>query len=230
MKKTVNDLYVYHHGNDTMLLSGYRADFWDEYRQNHKRYDSLFRRLYKSFRYFDQLPEEELEEVALRFSDDVYNHLMINDKKYTELYRMYVIPDTEYSITDNYNMKEEMSRQTSDNGLNTYGSREDTNSNTVGSQTNKNTGKSSAYDSNDFFNANEMTDVIGQRSDSSTYHKGNQSDSSSNSGTEQYLLTRKGNIGVQTGTDMLDKHNRLWSTYEFYAMIFNDICSELLLI
>ena len=51
---SVNDMYEYARANNLALLSLFGDDFWDEYITNYSRYDALFRRKYKNFRYFDQ--------------------------------------------------------------------------------------------------------------------------------------------------------------------------------
>ncbi len=70
----------------------------------------------------------------------------------------------------------------------------------------------------------------GAQTDSASVVKGAQSDATSNTGTESYTLTRVGNIGVQTPTDILDKHKNVWSKYEFYEFIFREIADALLMI
>ena len=51
-----------------------------------------------------------------------------------------------------------------------------------------------------------------------------------NSGTEGHTLTRKGNIGTQTGADIAMKHQELWTAFSFYKIIFDDIANEFLTI
>lgn len=227
--KTVNDMYKYANANSMLLLSNFNATFWQEYINNHSRYDKLFRRLYYNFKYFMQECDSDLDDIAdvtTEFIDDVYNHLMANKRKYEELYRIHVITDEDYSITDNYHITETMDRDTTSNNSNTYGQRID--SVGLGSQTNTSEVDVSPYDSESYYNENKVTDVLGARQDSNT--KGSQSDTLNNTGTEDYTLTRRGNIGVQTGTEMLEKHNRYWDKYKFYEYIFACICADLLLV
>lgn len=229
--KTVNDMYLYSNTQaHPALLSNYGADFWAEYRNNAARYDKIFRRTFLSYKYFLQEAGEDIAEITQNFTEDVYNHLMMNDKKYSELFRIYSVDDDKYSLLDNYDMVEKMDRDTSSSDTNTYGSRTDSTSNTLGSQSNDLTNKKAPYDSSTFNNEVETLENIGQRMDSGSMTKGQQQDSLSNTGTEDYTLTRKGNIGVMTGTDMLTKHDNYWRSYEFYMIIFNDICRELLLV
>lgn len=252
MRKTVNDMYGMAHSHNKKLLSEYEADFWNEYKTNYNHYDKLFNRFYRSFKYFMQNGDEDLATLTNDFADDVYNHLLINHKKYSELYRMYVVSDNDYSLLDNYNITETMDRDTTSNNTNDYGSRSDSFSNTngarqdsrnttIGEQNVVSTGKVAPYDSDNFYNNTEVSDNNGSRSDTESFSKGaetdngtntkgSQHDTLNNTGTEDYTLTRKGNIGVQTGADMLDKHRKLWSSYEFYSIIFREIAKELLLV
>ena len=252
MLKTVKEMYESAVLKDTALLSTYGGDFWNEYIQNHKEYDRLFMRMFKSFIYFLQDGSESIDVVLTNFIEDVKLHLMVNSKKYSELYRTYVVSDNDYMLLDNYNVKETMSKQNSNEGSDVLGARNDvtndtigaitTNTtNTIGEQTNSEIKKVSPYDSNSFNNESGTDSNFGTRSDSGntttnehtdnlTFTKGQQTDSHSNNSTESYELTRKGNIGVQTGADMLKKHDSFWTPYEFYTMIFKDICKELLLV
>lgn len=250
------DIYKYNRAENTMMLSNYAtgddADFWAEYRTNYSRYDSVFNRMFNSFYYFMQLDDDTVDEVADQFRTDVYNHLMMNKKKYQELYRVQVIPDADYSLTNNYDMTETMDKDATDNQDNTYGQRQDSGSytkgsrsdstnNTVGQQTVTGTNKVAPYDSNTFAENTEDTTVSGQRQDSTSFTEGQQLDSSTNTKgsqiddlnrtlTEDYTLHRVGNIGVTTVTDMLNKHVNMWSMWQFYEYIFKEICKELLLI
>ena len=250
------EVYKFNRAANTMMLSNFAtgddADFWAEYRTNYDKYDAVFNRMFNSFWYFMQLDDDTVDEVANQFRADVYNHLLMNKKKYQELFRVQVIPDADYSLTNNYDMTETMDRDSTDNQDNTYGSRQDSGSftkgsrqdsgtNTYGEQTVTGTHKVSPYDSSDFNNDNQDVTVNGQRQDSNSFTEGQQLDSSSNTKgqqiddlnrtmTEDYTLHKVGNIGVQTVTDMLKKHIDLWSVWEFYEYIFKEICKDLLLI
>ena len=252
----IGDLYKKNRADNTLMLSNFSIagdnDFWAEYRNNYARYDAVFNRMFNSFRYFMQLEDDTLDEVVDQFRDDVYNHLLINQKKYEELYRVQVIPDDDYSLINNYDMQEIMDKDVTDNQDNTYGqrsdsgsftkgSRQDSTTNGIGQQTITNTNKVAPYDSSTFAEHTEDTTVNGSRSDSIGFTEGQQLDSSSSTKgqqkddldrtyTEDYTLHRVGNIGVQTVTDMLNKHIKLWSLWEFYEYIFKEICKDLLLI
>ena len=274
MLKTVKEMYESAVLKDTALLSTYNGDFWNEYIKNHKEYDRLFMRMFKSFIYFLQDGNESIDDVLTNFIEDVKLHLMVNSKKYSELYRTYIVNDDDYMLLDNYNVKESMNKQNSYEGNDVLGKRDDVTNDTIGAittnttsiigeQTNSEIKKVSPYDSNSFNNesgtdsnfgtrsdrgntttnehidsgnatTNEHTDsgntTTNEHTDNLTFTKGQQTDSHSNNSTESYELTRKGNIGVQTGADMLKKHDSFWTPYEFYTMIFKDISKELLLV
>lgn len=226
MIQTVKDMYKYTSDNTLKLLSDFNADFWADYKTNYARYDKLFCRLYRSWFYFLQEHDETIAQITTNFTADVYAHLLLNEKKYSELYRINVIDDTKYSLLDNYDMTESMDRDTTSNNTNTYGSRTD--GDTIGAQTNTQTRKVAPFDSATFNNESEITEGMGARTDSHT--KGQQADTLNNTGTEDYTLHRYGNIGVATATDMMAKAKNFWTVWEFYEMIFRDIARELLMI
>ena len=253
VRKTVSEMYKYAKEEDSLLLSSFGAEnegyhFWDEYRLKHRKYDKLFNRMFNSFKYFMQEEGETIAEITENFTDDVYAHLMVNAKKYEELYRINIINDSDYSILDNYNITETMDKETADEETKVYGEREDTveygekeieTANVKGNQTNVITNGIAGFNSSDFANDDKSNEVYGQRTDSSnetigthtdTSTKGEQIDTNNISGTEEYTLTRKGNIGVRTITEVIEYHRNFWNTYEFYTYIFKEICAELLLI
>ena len=63
MLKTVKEMYESAVLKDTALLSTYNGDFWNEYIVNHKEYDRLFMRMFKSFKYFLQDGNESIDDV-----------------------------------------------------------------------------------------------------------------------------------------------------------------------
>lgn len=218
---TVNDMYTYANANNVKLLSNYNADFWSDYRTNYARYDKLFKRLYKSFIYFMQEKGESVAEITTNFADDVLSHLMLNTKKYEELYRINELSDASYSLLDNYNVSESLVKNETFN----KGARTDSTSSTLGEQSSTNTKEVSPYDTENFYNDSESTQLLSDRTDTGSFTSGAQADTSS----ENYTLTKKGNIGVMTGSDMLEKHKRFWNMYEFYSYIFGEIAQELLM-
>lgn len=253
----IGDIYKANAAASTLMLSnfsiaGAEDDFWSDYRTNHTNYDRVFNRMFNSFKPFMQDEDAELSDVVDAFRQDVYDHLLINQKKYEELYRVQVIPDDDYSLINNYDMQEIMDKDVTDNQDNTYGqrsdsgsftkgSRTDTGSNTKGQQSDNTTESVAPYDTVSFSPDKYIEMLSGSRLDSTSFTEGQQLDSSSSTKgqqkddldrtyTEDYTLHRVGNIGVQTVSDMLGKHIKLWSVWEFYEYIFKEICKDLLLI
>ena len=123
--KTVKEMYRYSRDNDLKLLSDFDAAFWEEYKLNHARYDKVFSRLYSSFYYIHQEEDFTIDVVQSEFSEDVYNFLLINRKKYEELYRIYNISDDDYKFDNNFSIKTTYSKDSTGSGTFNYGGKTD---------------------------------------------------------------------------------------------------------
>lgn len=123
--KTVKEMYRYSRDNDLKLLSDFDAAFWEEYKLNHARYDKVFSRLYSSFYYIHQEEDFTIDTVQSEFSEDVYNFLLINRKKYEELYRIYNISDDDYKFDNNFSIKTTYSKNSAGSGTFNYGGKTD---------------------------------------------------------------------------------------------------------
>ena len=116
----VKDIADYNKEESKMMLSNHASDFWKPYRDNYNYFDRLFMKLYRSWYPMDQ--EGDLEEVATDFTFDVKAWLIINDKRYSELFRAYDIPDdTAYSLTNNVDYTETIERGIDRSGTNDKG-------------------------------------------------------------------------------------------------------------
>lgn len=217
---SVKEMLKYAQQNNLKLLSNFSAVFWQNYIANSTKYDKIFSRLYSSFCYFQQTDFDTVQDVTTDFIDAVEGHLLLNKKKYEELYRVNVVLDDDYSLLDNYNITETLDKTETMN----KGMRTDTSSKALGQQVVNTENDVSPYDSENFYNDNKSTNTIGSRSDTGSFISGSQSDDKS----ETYTLNKKGNIGIISGSDMIKKHLNLWSEYEFYAFIFGEISKELL--
>lgn len=214
---TVDDMHKYCVSHNLKLLSDFNYDFWTiEYSANHERYDRVFSKMFKSFKYFLQDYDASVEDVVEEFRTAVADHLFIHHKRYDELFRTYVVSDTDYHLLDNYDVTETMDRTTTEDET-------DTSNNTVGQQTDNIENKVSPYNTNSYFEDRKADETIGERHDTGYVVR-------DNDGTEHYTLTKKGNIGIQTGADMLSKHDKFWTPYEYYMFIFRQIAKELLII
>lgn len=110
---TIKDIYAQNVSENKPMLSAYTSDFWAGYRSNSSYFDRRFKKLYSSWFPYDQDSAEGRQAVADEFRADVYAHLMANDKRYSELYRVNVIADNDaYSLTNNVDYTEEYSEET----------------------------------------------------------------------------------------------------------------------
>ena len=141
MLQEIKDIYNYRREDNSPMLSPYEPsgdiDFWKPYRDNFAYFDRMFMKKYRSWFPMDQ--EGDIEEVSVDFAYDVKSWLMINNKRYAELFRMQSIPDdSKYSLTDNVYENETIGKTTSNSGTFTKGSEQitDSGSNIYGTQTN----------------------------------------------------------------------------------------------
>lgn len=220
MKKTVKQLYNYSLLDNRPLLSNYNAEWWTEYVNNHAIYDRAFNRLYRSFRFaFDTENDTDMNSF-LHFVDEVKALLAMHSKKYAELYKVHALSENAYDIVSNYDMVETMDRDTASD----KGQRTDTYTDSIGAQTNNLTNSTSSFDSDTMHPASANQQTVGAQSNSGSAVSGAEYDTAS----EDYTLTRKGNIGVVSAPDLLEKHTNFWTSFDFYSYIFKDICTELL--
>lgn len=134
-KITIKDIYKQNKSDDTPMLSDYESRFWLIYVTQYQHLDRIFMRRYESFFPMDQ--DGDVVEISDTFRDDVYAWLLMNDKRYSELYRVNVIDDENYSLTNNYDMTETLERTEDITGERVKGSEtiSDQGSNIYGAQT-----------------------------------------------------------------------------------------------
>lgn len=121
----IKDIYNYNKEESKKMLSMFSSseenDFWKPYRDNYEFFDRIFMKKYRSWFPMDQ--EGTLAEVSEEFAYDVWAWLQINDKRYSELFRINDITDDEkYSLTDNVYEHEIIDRDTTSSGSNIKGS------------------------------------------------------------------------------------------------------------
>lgn len=231
MMKTIKEMYKYTKTHETPLLSNYNAEWWAEYVNNYSIFDDMFAKMFKSFVYFDQEEEQTIDEVQEDFTNTVYNWLMFNDKRYTELYRIHVIPDDDsYNLAYNYDRHETYSGNNNVAGSSITGQRTDITYDNIGSQNSSNLDKVTGWDSGAENTRDSSNTSTGDRQDTHQFTKGQEQDTSRTQGTDAHTSHIFGNIGVTTVDDMLKKHADFWQLFNFYQIIFNDICKNFLLI
>ena len=190
-------------------------------------YDREFARRYADFEYEDFLDASEMSDIMTDFWTDIYSLLQLNQKKYQEMYRIFLLTDEQMPVTYNYDMTETTGKQTTtfDKGQeqDTIGQRQDT----IGEITdthkvapfNSNTAQVESSDT-----TSSHTDTIGQHID--TY--GTRKDTTT---ADEWTLTRKGNIGTQTAADVANSFVKFFdNNFKFMLMIFEDIIKQMLYI
>lgn len=228
---TVKEMYQIASQNEIPLLSSYAGEWWSEYIVGHVFYDAMFAKMYKSFVYFDQEPGQTDDEITGDFIDTVYTWLMMNDKRYAELYRIHVIPDDEnYVLTDNYNMNETYSGSNTGAAAQTTGQRTDVNIDNIGSQNSANQNSIAGWNSSTQNALDASASAMGTRQDTNQFTKGEETDTTQTEGTDEHTIRRWGNIGVQSVMDQLTKQEKFWQSYNFFKIVFEDICKNFLLI
>lgn len=235
--KTVKDLYKM--SKEALvpypLLTSYspagEIDWWNDYRENFSVFDEQFMRQFKTFVFFDQESDESDDDIMANWQSTLYSWMMMNDKRYAELYRIHVIPDDEaYALTNNYDLHETYSGTNSGQGAMTSGQRTDINYDNTGSQNSANLNKVTGWNSSSENASDSSSSTVGSREDVHQFTKGQQTDTSQTQGQDSHTLRRYGNIGVMTIEDMLQKHDNFWQLFNFYKIIFDDICKNFLLI
>ena len=224
----VIELYKAIGTGETLLPTGTDFDFWeDTYEANPAVYDREFARRFTSFEYFDFMEADTIAEARENFHADVLSILTFNKKRYEEMYRVFLVEDEDDPITYNYDMTETTGAQhtesvkgeqtiTTGEQENTVGQYTDTTSTNVADAS---TLKVASQDQ-----TSEHTDTLGQRIDTD----GERTDTYD---SDEWTLTRRGNIGVQTAADILKLHTQYWTeTYKFFNLIFDDIAKQLLMV
>ena len=206
-------------------------DWWGEYLNNFEAFDFQFKQQFSSFVFFDQDPEDTEDDIMTKWQMTIYSWLGMNNKRYAELYRIHVIPDDEaYALTNNYDLHETYSGSSTGASATITGQRTDITYDNVGSQNSSNLDKVTGWDSGSENTRDSSNSSVGSREDTHQFTKGQETDTARSTGTDGHTMRRYGNIGVQSIDDMLGKHNNFWQLFNFYKIVFDDICKNFLLI
>lgn len=236
--KTVNDLYKMSKpgGDDNFPLltdftSSQDVDWWAEYNENFEIFDFQFKQQFKTFVFFDQDPDDTDEDIMENWGATIYSWLAMNDKRYSELYRIHVIPDDEaYALTNNYDLHETYSGTSTGASSTISGQRTDVTYDNIGDQNSSNLDKVTGWDSGSENVRDSSNSSVGSREDTHQFTKGQETDTARSTGTDGHTMRRYGNIGVQSVQDMLGKQSNFWQLFNFYKIVFDDICKNFLLI
>lgn len=234
------DLYKYCVENDnTPMFPPYESDpdtpAWFDFfgltyfatEESYKAYDREFSRRYRNFLYYDFMGADNLQDALADFQNDVNAILQLNQKKYQEMYRIFVLSDEDMPITYNYDMTETTGKQktTFDKGSqeNTYGQRTDT----IGQI--ENTHNVAPF--NTTTPQTDSQDITAQRTDTTGQHTDTDGSRKDTTESDAWTLTRRGNIGTQTAADVAGSFVKFFDNdFKFMLMIFEDICKQLLMI
>lgn len=222
-------------GNSRLLPVSTGFTWWDTpYSTYGANVDREFARRFSQFRYFDFMNEGLDEDVAADvqtaltdFRADVLSILTFNQKRYAEMYRVFVVSDDDDPLTYNYDMTETTGKQHEETLYGATSATKGQQQNTIGQTTD--THNVAPFDTTTPIAESsdvgaEHTDTEGTRTDTTLAHT-DEFDSN------EWTLKRKGNIGVQTAGDMLRIHTQYWTEYyKFLQLIFDDINRQLLMI
>lgn len=229
--RTVKQLYQTATTQETPLLSNFNAPWWAEYVQNYAAFDHMFCKLFKTFEYFDDDEDATDAEALTDFVYMVRSWLLMNNKRYAELYRIQSIPDDDaYSITNNYDRHETYSGTNGMQSSAISGQRTDVTVDQTGEQNSAGLNKVTGWNSGSENTRDSNNNTMGSREDTHQFTKGQEQDTARSAGQDAHTSRIYGNIGVSTVDDMLKKHADLWEHFNFYMIIFNDICRQFLLI
>ena len=225
--KKILDLYKSLTAGETLLPTSTNFTWWDAvYYPSSSVYDREFARRFGDFRYYDFLEGETDTEAKQNLKADILSVLTINQKKYAEMYRIFTLSDTDMPITYNYDMTETTGAQHTETeyGSKTYTKGQQVNTEGEVSDTHSVSPMNSTTFQNDSQDTrSQQTITDGQRIDTDGQHK-DQFDS------DEWTLTRKGNIGTQTAADVANSFMKFFDKYKYMEMIFEDIAKELLMI
>ena len=268
--REVIELYKAVTPSGSLFPTSTNLDFWDDiYPDNKSAIDREFARRFSHFKYFDFLEAESVSDSVSDFKADVLSILTFNQKRYAEMYRVFLVADADDPITYNYDMTETTGAQHSETqygatsatkgqetftkGQETFTKGEETftkgeQENTDGAVTNSHNvapmnSTTAQLESSDEKTAQTLTD--GEREDTYSQRQDTYSQRQDTSGSrtdttlahtdeydsDEWTLTRRGNIGVQTSGDIMRIHTLYWTEiYKFMALIFDDIAKQLLLV
>lgn len=242
MRKVI-DLFKLLTGTERLLPTVTGFAWWEgSYTANGAALDREFTRRFKNFRYYDFLEERDTTDAQslAHFHADVLSILTLNQKKYAELYRIYTISDNDLPISYNYDMTETTGAQHTETNYGAheyeYGNTSETKGaqeNTYGQQTN--THSVAPFDSNSVVtesqdSTNQYTITEGSHTDTALSHTDTDKAHKDEFDSDEWTLTRRGNIGIQTGADIARIFENFWINNKFMQLIFEDICKQLLLI
>ncbi len=175
--------------------------WWEEYENNASIYDRYILDTFRNFYYWIVFNGSTPAEVLEDFKEAITSFLTLNQKRYSELYRLHVLPDSAYDIVNNYSVTENSTRtitegersDTQNNVIGTHtdvetdtiGQRIDSTNNTIGARADTSEEEVSAFNSSDYQDANKTTNNTGSQTTSGSITSGGQTNSINNVFGEQ---------------------------------------------
>lgn len=164
MKKIV-DLYKSLGLGEHLLPTSTGFTWWDNvYGGNEAVYDREFARKYADYEYYDFMNGETSAESKANLKADVLSILTINQKKYAEMYRVFIVSDQDDPITYNYDMTETTGAQHSETSYGSKSTEYGATSATYGQQTHEYGATSATYGSKETTHG-AQTNTKGQQID-----------------------------------------------------------------
>lgn len=165
-----------------------------------------------------------------RFVQRLKNKMQTVFPFYNELFKSSLI---EYDKLNNYDLTETFTQDTTNNGTTSNNSSNTTNTNN--SETMNSTLKTSntpqgVVNLNDNFFDNVEVNSTTNTNEMSGSSSINSNSTMNNDTNITHTLTRKGNIGVQTGSDMVTKHIELQKTLKSIELQFFKECEDLFML
>lgn len=224
--QTVLQMYKSLTPEQTLLPTDTGYEWWSEYESLPGAFDREFTRMFAGYKYDDIFRDSLITDWHL----DIKALFAKNAKKYAEFYRIHTVTDEDMPLSYNYDMTEKMDKDTTDASTAKVGQRTDVNNFTQGTQINDNVDKVTGWNSASENVSTSNKSGSGSRNDITQFTKGAEEQTQRGTGTEDYTLTRKGNIGVQTAADIARIFLNFWDDprTNLYQVIFMDICRELL--
>ena len=124
-RSSVKEIYEFCSENELPMLSSYNADFWNEYVANYAYFDRIFMKSYKSFLAFGN-DNDTVDENVADWILDVTGWLTMNHKRYSELWRLQALSDSDYNILSPYNVSEVHNVTSESSSTDNMGSKTDT--------------------------------------------------------------------------------------------------------
>lgn len=228
--KQIIELYKSLENDETLLPINTNFDWWDDvYTSDASVYDREFTRRFRDFYYYDFLEDEDTDIAGSKadLKADILSILTFNQKKYAEMYRVFLVTDQDDPITYNYDMTETTGEQHTETKFGAKTFTKGQQADTIGeiTDTHKVAPMNSTTPQTESSDVTaQHTNTEGQRIDTDAQHT-DEYDS------DEWTLTRRGNIGVQTAGDIMRIHTQFWTNhFKFMDMIFDDISAQLLLI